>query len=415
MLKPLRRLQPSYFGAFRCIGSQCEDTCCRGWRVPVDKITFEKYQACSHPALGTKLHDLVTINSAAESDDSYADIKLIDSQCPFLAEGLCSIQGQLGEEYLSKNCATYPRVTHSVEGLLERALDLSCPEAARLALLNPEPMEFVEEAGDDDAQLGSVGSVDATSSERPDRPYRHVHEIRSLMISLLQNRRYPLSQRLLVLGQLCDTLEQEGSEHRDGLADIARKASPFDRTLQRTAKPEERLTTVVELILCRISSDHTSRRFLDCYQEFMRGLNWTDDSSMEQLGARFEELGSGSYARFVSLYGYMLENYLVTSVFIKLFPFGSQSVNNKLAAYGYVHSISSQYRLLIVDFVIVETLLTGLAGCYGDAFGGDQAVRLIQATTKTFEHSLAYPGRALELLKTKGLTTSTSMGALIRD
>src|SRR5665213_1053533 len=98
MLKPLRRLQPSYFGAFRCIGSQCEDTCCRGWRVPVDKITFEKYQACSHSALAGPLHDLVTINSAAENEDSYADIKLIDSQCSFLAEGLCSIQTQLGEE-----------------------------------------------------------------------------------------------------------------------------------------------------------------------------------------------------------------------------------------------------------------------------------------------------------------------------
>jgi len=357
----------------------------------------------------------VTINSAAESDDSYADIKLINSQCPFLAEGLCSIQAQLGEEYLSKNCASYPRVLHSVEGVLEQALDLSCPEAARLALLNPDSMQFVEETGDDRARLGSVGIVDTTNSKYPDKPYRYVHEVRSLMISLLQNHRYPLSQRLLVLGRLCDKLEQEGSERQDELAAIATKPSPFDRTLRPPASPEERLETAVELILSRISSDHTTRRFLDCYQEFMHGLHWTNDSTMEQLGARFEELYSGNYTRFFSSHGYMLENYLVSYVFVKLFPFGSKPVNEKLAAYAYVHSISSQYRLMIVDFVIVETLLTGLAGYYGEAFGAEQVVRLIQATTKTFEHSLAYPGRALELLKTKGLTTSASMAALIRD
>jgi lysine-N-methylase len=357
----------------------------------------------------------VTINSASESDDGYADIKLIESQCPFLAEGLCSIQAQLGEEYLSKNCAAYPRVMHSVEGVLERALDLSCPEAARLALMNPEQTQFVEQAGDDNSPPGSVGIVDTTNSKHPDKPYRYIHEIRSLMISLLQNRRYPLSQRLLVLGRLCDKLEQEGSDHRDELADIAQKPSPFDRASRPAAKPEERLETVVELILCRIGSDHTTRRFLDCYREFMHGLHWTNDSTMEQLGARFEELYLGNYTRFVSSYGYMLENYLVTYVFVKLFPFGSKPVNQKLAAHAYEHSISSQYRLMIVDFVIVETLLTGLAGCHGDAFGADHAVRLIQATTKTFEHSLAYPGRALQLLKSKGLTTSASMAALIRD
>ena len=52
MLKPSPRLQPSYYGAFRCVGSVCEDTCCTGWRVPVDKETFEKYQSCAHATLG---------------------------------------------------------------------------------------------------------------------------------------------------------------------------------------------------------------------------------------------------------------------------------------------------------------------------------------------------------------------------
>ena len=139
MLKPLPRLQPSYYETFRCVGSVCEDTCCRGWRVPVDKETYEKYRACSHPELGHKLHTLVSISPTRNSDDSYAEIKLDHAVCPFLTEGLCEVHAKLGEEYLCKNCATYPRVMYNVDGVLEQSLDLSCPEAARLKRRVPEP------------------------------------------------------------------------------------------------------------------------------------------------------------------------------------------------------------------------------------------------------------------------------------
>jgi lysine-N-methylase len=37
-------LRPQYAKAFRCIGSECEDTCCHGFDVPIDKATYEKYQ-----------------------------------------------------------------------------------------------------------------------------------------------------------------------------------------------------------------------------------------------------------------------------------------------------------------------------------------------------------------------------------
>ena len=84
MLKPSPRLQPSYYETFRCVGSVCEDTCCRGWRVPVDKQTFEKYHSCSNSELGPKLQTLVNIIPAPDSDESYAEIQLDQGVCPFL-------------------------------------------------------------------------------------------------------------------------------------------------------------------------------------------------------------------------------------------------------------------------------------------------------------------------------------------
>jgi lysine-N-methylase len=415
MLTPSPRLQPSYYEAFRCVGSVCEDTCCRGWRVSVDKETFQKYQTCSHANLGPKLRTLVNINPASENDNAHAEIELDRGACPFHADGLCEIQATLGGEMLSKNCATYPRVMATVEGRLERSLDLSCPEAARLALTNSQPIEFAESSGDEDeSRLGSIGILDTANSKYPDKPFRYVHEVRSLMISLLQNRGYPLSQRILVLGRLCDKLETEGTD--DGctnLRAIIRQPAPVVPRLSMPAPG--RFETVVELILARIGSDSTSRRFLDCYQSFMAGLHWTKDSTMEELAARLDAAFAGPYAVFLAQHQHMLEHYLVSYVFRSLFPFGSQSLNRKLAEYRFAHSISRHYQLMVVDFVVIETLLAGLAAFHGARFGVPEALKLIQSATKTFEHSLSYPGKALDLLIEKGIDGCASMSMLIRD
>jgi len=415
MLKPLPRLQPSYYETFRCVGAECEDTCCRGWRIPVDKETYEKYQACSDPVLGPKLHQLVNINPTRHGNDSHAEIKMTSEDCAFLAGGLCSIQATLGEEYLCKNCATYPRVMCAVEGVLERSLDLSCPEAARLALTNKEPMRFVECSGEGDgARLGTVGLIDTKNSRHPDRPYRHVSEVRRLIVELLENRRYPLRQRIQALGQLCETLEMEGDKEGCGpLREIAAHCGPIRPSACMPSAP--RFETAVELILARIGSDTTGRRFLDCYRDFMGGLHWTAESTIEGLAERLDAAYRGPYAQFRAAHGYMLENYLVSYVFRTLFPFGENSVNEKMANYGFVHSITHQYQFLVVNFVVIDTLLAGLAAFHGTNFDVPQALKLMQAACKTFEHSLTYPGKALELLAGKGLLDCSSMGLLLRD
>ena len=40
-MQPTRQIRPFYAENFHCIGSACEDTCCRGWSVPIEKATYE--------------------------------------------------------------------------------------------------------------------------------------------------------------------------------------------------------------------------------------------------------------------------------------------------------------------------------------------------------------------------------------
>jgi lysine-N-methylase len=415
--------QPRHYEAFRCLGADCEDTCCNGWRVMVDRHTYELYQNCPDPELKPSLTSLITINTSSTDDDDYASITPTGTQCPFLAEGLCSIQQKLGEDYLSKLCATFPRVMNLVDGVIERALEESCPEAARLALLDPNPMEFDESQEEQGSgRLGNLSVLVTSGSQYPHKPYRHFHEIRKLVLTLLQNHSYPLSSRLIILGYFCDKLNERAGHEPDETPDIVRGyADAIDRGLfndllrHSTAQPATQLEIVVELIVHRITSDFTPRRFLECYEEFMRGIEWGPESTMAEIGLRYADAYGQYYAPFMEQHEYIMERYLVNYVYKTLFPLGPQESTHKLSLFRKNSSISAQYILMVLHYAALKAVLIGMAGYHKSAFDTNHVIKLIQSYAKSFEHSTAYPPRAVEILAEKGLKNAASMAVLIKN
>ena len=418
----MRVLQPRHYASFRCIGADCEDTCCNGWGVTVDKDTYDKYQNCGDPELRASFDKLITINAGNGRADHYASIKLTETHCPFLSDGLCSIQNKLGEEYLSKTCATYPRVMNMVDGVLERSLDLSCPEAARLALLEHGTMEFDQPEGRyGSSRLGNLSILDSSNSKYADKPYGYFHEVRGLVIELLQNRSYPLWQRLTILGYFCDAANEvtEAGEHVEmgkvvsGYADAIQHGLFADVLSKCRAQPVTQLEVVLELIVCRISSDFTARRFLACYEEFMRGIEWTQESTMEEIGFRYQEAYEQYYAPFMIQHQSIMERHLVNYVYKTLFPFGPQESHQKLSIQGM--GMRAQYMLLIVYYAIMKTVLVGISRLHKSTFNEAHIIKVIQSCSKVFEHSTSYPARAMEILAGKGMKTAASVGVLVRS
>ncbi len=422
----LKLLQPGYFDAFDCIGAACEDTCCVGWIVHVDKPTYDKYQNCSDPQLGPSLRNLITINEKGSTDEDYAKIVFTAAGCSFLSEGLCSIQQRLGESYLSDMCATYPRVMNRAGEVLQRSLDLSCPEAARLALLNPSPMQFYEQEylEDGSIRLGNSPSLDISSLKDSSEASRSFRDVRRLVISVLQNRSYPIWKRLFMLGCLCEKLDETGmgSADRDALNAIheyidALNGGALDDLLAQCSPhpPAVQLELVLDLIVARISSDASSPRFLECYREFMGGIQWTSKSTMDEIGSRYAEAYSQFYVPFMNLHEHIIEHYLVNYAHRTLFPFGLPESNLRLADDRIPSPIAGQYMLMIAHYAITRTLLIGMAGFHKSAFGVDHVVKLIQSCAKTFEHSTTYPGQAIKMLADKAMTTPVSLCVLMQN
>ena len=424
MPAPAKLVQARHYDAFHCIGADCEDTCCDGWGITIDRVTHGKYRECSDPELKPRLAELITISTSPANDDDYASFNLSETHCPFLSEGWCSIQKKLGEDYLSNTCAIYPRIMNLAGDALERSLDLSCPEAARIVLLASGPLEYEEAAVSIAAfRMGSPSLPDTPSPAYDGRPYPHYLEVRNLVVWILQERSYPLWKRLVIVGHLCDKLTEmvaRGNDH--DVPDLipaymqATSQHLFDEILSKCrAQPAAQLVTVLELVVNRITSDFTGRRFLNCYEEFMQGLEWTQESAMEQITGRYVDAYARYYAPFVNENQQIMERYLVNYVYKNLFPFGRLETNRKSGLHHIDNSICVQYVLMIVYYAVARTVLVGMAGFHKEAFGMDHVIKLIQSATKAFQHSTSFPARAIDILVNNGLKTGASMAVLVQD
>lgn len=105
---------------FKCAAEQCIDTCCKDFKVEVDrqsKAIYENYL----PSINEILY---------EQNDRYFFISNCKSGCVNLKNGLCSIQSKVGDSALADQCYFYPRIVHKVgENILVSAA-LSCPVIA---------------------------------------------------------------------------------------------------------------------------------------------------------------------------------------------------------------------------------------------------------------------------------------------
>lgn len=405
-LQCYEQAEPEYFGSFRCLGADCPDTCCQGWGVAVDKRTFEKYRQCSDPVFEPLFRELVTINTSP-TERNYASIQLKGDRCPFLSEKLCAIQKGLGEDHLSYTCATFPRIIQQVFGRVERSLDLSCPEAARLALTDPRPIHFLLSEADA-ASCCQEGPIDAKAPERDSDSW----ETRRLVIAILQDRRYPLSKRLLFVAQLCDLLSARSSAGHHKAVDIL---YGFRDRMESGGSHEEievppldhgaQLELVLELINARIRIDFVSQCQLDLFREFASGIQLEVGSDRNQAARRYAQAWQEYYAPFMKQHEYMLENYLVAYVYKTVFPLLSSKDCGATDSLNPAH----QCIIMVCYFLITKAVMIGISGKYKTSFGIDHVVRCVQSTSRALEHCGSYAPQVLQILASKGIVTAEQM------
>ena len=54
---------PDYYHEFSCIAGECEDTCCQGWDIEIDKDTFDEYLKVQDQKMKAMLSDNIKKNN----------------------------------------------------------------------------------------------------------------------------------------------------------------------------------------------------------------------------------------------------------------------------------------------------------------------------------------------------------------
>lgn len=131
--------QPAYYRTFRCQGGSCPNSCCVGWKIDWTGKAVEKLRnsECSEE-LAKKAAEFF------EKVENNYRIKLGENgRCPFLTEdNFCSIQRELGEEYLAPVCTDYPRLKFIFGEFMYRKCSMSCYPVLKTICTDEKAMEL---------------------------------------------------------------------------------------------------------------------------------------------------------------------------------------------------------------------------------------------------------------------------------
>ncbi|MED4754664.1 flagellin lysine-N-methylase [Brevibacillus choshinensis] len=404
-------LVPSYLRSFSCIGSACEDTCCTGWRVDIDKATYLKYKKVKDSEMKQLFDTHVKRNRSNPSDRLYAKINVHEhSGCPMLTEDkLCKVQLQLGEESLSNVCSSYPRVSNFVNDIVERSATMSCPEAARLALLNPNKMEFDEIKEPLHSNHTTQGYLNSNTSNNRLAPY--FWDMRIFTIRLLQNRTYTISDRLIILGIFFENIMGLVNEKNE--SEIPHLIANYESLITQGAlndslkevptewTPQVKLLT--QLIDIRVILGIRNQRYLDCHKALTMGIGFAEENTIDEITLRYQLAYRNYYEPFMEKNDFVLENYLVNHVYKNLFPLGSGI------------DCMEDYIKLIVHYSLIKMHLVGMAAYHKENFHLDHVILCIQSIAKTIEHNRDFLQYALKFLKETEFKSLAGMAIFIKN
>lgn len=390
MQKNVKMIYPSYIDKFQCIGGKCEDSCCIGWDIDIDKETFKKYHKVTDKAMKKMFQKNVHNNEYCTNKDlDYGRVKLSKTKrCPFLDdENYCLIQGKFGEDYLSSVCSQFPRVLNKVDNHYEISLDTACPEAARIILGSKEKIEFKES----EKSLGKYimsGVLDTRASEFKDTPIKYFKEIRNFSIKIIQNRNLKFSSRLYVLGNFLNELEEiESDEIKEFISeyDIENEAESYKRERMNYALQISFLKNIIDSL--DILNENDSHKFKMYTKELMQGYNIKDNEEIIENKEKYINVFEKYTEEYIEINSHIFESYMVNFIYNNLFPFSESDC------------MFDGYILLLFRYSLMRFYLVGKYIYNNGKDSVEDMVEFIQVFAKAVEHDKNYRGEILEYIK----------------
>jgi lysine-N-methylase len=377
-LAPVPMLMPKYVSRFTCIGGDCEDTCCAGWKVDLDQESFLHYQSTFDPALRPLVTKHLKRNPAARTPARYGQIEMLASscrECPFLGSArLCLIQERLGASALSETCWTFPRTIRVLQGVHQMTLSLACPEAARLALLNEDAYDLVEETPEISiSAIQETQSVHGVSLEVMD-------EVRISLFQVLRTEELSIRERLEVVGLVCEQLNTLiGQKRSDRVPEVLLAMDQLlltGKLVTPNAPGAQRLDLQAKVAMAffRVRRDKTStprhQTLMDLVEKGL-DLPGKGEVDLDRLMQAYERGMACLHTDPMAFR--VLERYLWNETLQEFFPWREATPLDHFAS-------------LALRFSVLRLLMVGRAAAQAEGVTPDQWVETVQVFSRNYSH-----------------------------
>jgi lysine-N-methylase len=404
---------------FRCLGSECEDTCCKSWEIPISDADVERLAG----GIGREEADAMVRRVDNGRGVTIIVLKKLENgACTKLDdEQLCSLHKAHGEDVLPAVCRNYPRLVGRVGEQLELTGRLSCPEVARLALLGEEPT-LAESPPEPLAGIKARGAVTPDDASPYLTPFR---EVRDTMIELCMTPGYPVASRLYFTAQLAELLGQfyhRESETLDGERLVGMLLAVRDPDVQQelhqrrvACSPMEWLALQVAqgLMYSRISSakgfERVARKAATTHAAAANVVEQPDMlKQLAEIGPerswrchqeRSAALGPERTARLEDILARYCRSYWLQDWY-------TQSPN-----------LLEHAMLLILRVTLIRFLLVAhpeIHGSADEAAIDKAAIEVVYAVSRAYDHNTSIREGLSTMLQKRGMLTMGHAGALLK-
>lgn len=423
---------PQYMATFSCIGAACEDSCCSGWNVTVDKASYKRLKNSSNIEISKAVKTFFKTTTET-TNQNFASIELnSQGQCPMLdAESMCSIQRKLDHTYLPRTCADFPRYYFKIANETSVLGTLACPELARKCLLDTHAFDRVtiEIPFTPNQKPPYRGGFNFEAKLHPQPLQRNFELIREVILQILKRRDYFLWQRLMAVGLLSRQLEALHSlQDQAGTAESIQHDATIAIELQRiwdlldSGKLKEQLKDmsgrdndllVQQALLKELTAERLKFngaqfggvkfiKFLKCISNAFQGIEYSE-SDPEGTATRFKNAEEKWFSPFVEKNPHIAENFIVNLVLTEMFPSPGEK------------GIERQWQEIMLRYAMVRFYLVGLAGKHQEAFGNDHFVEVIYSFSREVLHSNTFLDHMFSRLQKVELMNLATMSILVKD
>jgi hypothetical protein len=439
-------LRADFLENFTCLGDACEDTCCKGWGMQVDSAMVEKYRAEAPELLeAVAASEIKSTSDLAEQSDARSGrgSAAMGGEAPTITEhimkrdaatdycvkfegGWCGIHKKYGDAFLGDACYFFPRATRALGDMTLQTASLSCPEAARLALLSPNPFaarvatadrlpyslrDYLPEGMTAEAALVLHQAFLKAAEDDSATPERILSRLHSAVLSYQE---LPLSEWPEIL---MDSTQSVGNSIEQGEAQsgVGLGARPplkiyFDDTDLPTPEshPADPFNLLYALLGLLSASPKTSRpRLLQTLQTVQEGLGMhisdasgTSTISTEQLH-RFEQMKK-AWDNLIPSMGISLKRWIQAQLSLALFPFA-----------GFGDSPANRIAIIAIRYATLKLALMAEIAV-NDTLTDEAFIRITQSLSRFLDH-LADPMLSLQIYTETGWLKPGRLRGLLVD